>query len=112
MSFSLKVFFNYNNQYHKENQNCYAAHLSSPLNLYYTISCNCCQYLLFGAPRQNRTAVPGLQNRYNAIILEEQMIGELYEDRTHTSGITTRGADHYTNNSIDWCGCRDSNPSL
>ena len=27
--------------------------------------------------------------------------GELYEDRTHTSGITTRGADHYTNNSIE-----------
>ena len=28
-----------------------------------------------------------------------KFFGELYEDRTHTSGITTRGADHYTNNS-------------
>ena len=35
------------------------------------------------------------------ILTAHKLFGELYEDRTHTSGITTRGADHYTNNSIE-----------
>lgn len=48
------------------------------------------------------TALP-LCYRRNIDIIQPFLLcvnGESYEDRTHTSGITTRGADHYTNDSI------------